>query len=64
MGLVMYKASPGAIQFLQDVVERMTVVSDVDQGIANSFLGGSRGLNRDKDVNNPSYWNGKYKDTV
>jgi hypothetical protein len=63
MGLVMYKASHGAVAFLQDVTDRMPIANDVDQGIANTFIGGSRGLNRDKDKHNPEVWTGTYKDT-
>lgn len=43
MGLVMYKASEGAIGFLQDIINRMPVANDVDQGIANTFVGGVAG---------------------
>ena len=64
MGLVMYKSSAGAIDFLHDILERMPVANDVDQGIANSFVGGSRGLNRDKNKYNPEYWRGVYKNTT
>lgn len=63
MGLVMYKASPGAIGFLTDVLTQMPVANDVDQGIANAFVGGPRGSHRDRNKYNPTLWNGTYKDT-
>ena len=63
MGLVMYKSSPGGIGFLHDILERMPVVNDVDQGIANHFLGGSRGSQRDTDKYNAEIWTGQYKET-
>jgi len=61
MGLVLYKASPGGIEFLHDILERMPIANDVDQGIANTFLGCSRGACRDKDKYNPEIWTGEYK---
>lgn len=61
MGLVLYKSSPGGIEFLHDILVRMPVVNDVDQGIANHFLGCSRGSCRDKDKYNPEIWTGEYK---
>jgi len=63
MGMVMYKASPGGLSFLEDILERMPVVNDVDQGIANHFVGGSRGKARDHDKYNPNYWRGQYGQT-
>eukprot|EP00039_Didymoeca_costata_P006681 m.92347 g.92347 ORF g.92347 m.92347 type:complete len:434 (+) comp13348_c0_seq1:47-1348(+) len=61
MGFVMYKASSGAKEFLLEVLEKMVKSNDVDQGVANSFVGGSRGMARDKDKTNPHYWFGEYK---
>jgi hypothetical protein len=63
MGFVMYRPTFGAVAFLQDILDRMLEVYDVDQGIANSFVGGSRGLNRDKDKYNTGVFFGQYKST-
>eukprot|EP00035_Acanthoeca_spectabilis_P039727 m.64505 g.64505 ORF g.64505 m.64505 type:complete len:462 (+) comp9723_c0_seq2:168-1553(+) len=64
MGFVMYRPKPGAIAFVQDLLDRMMEVYDVDQGIANSFVGGPRGQNRDTDKYNASLFFGSYKNTT
>eukprot|EP00040_Diaphanoeca_grandis_P044025 m.269795 g.269795 ORF g.269795 m.269795 type:complete len:304 (-) comp86337_c0_seq1:34-945(-) len=63
MGFVLYRATIGSQLFLSAVLKRMKEVSDVDQGIANTFIGGSRGSNRDKDMYNPELWYGQFQDT-
>ena len=63
MGFVSYRPTPGAKSFLRDVMGRMVVGNDVDQGIANALIGGSRGRNRDRDPVNASLWYGQYKNT-
>jgi hypothetical protein len=63
MGFVMYRPKPGAISFIQALLDRMMQVYDVDQGIANAFIGGSRGRNRDTDKYNTSLFFGWYEDT-
>lgn len=41
----------------------MDEISDVDQGIANSLLGGSRGRFRDKNIYNVDYFYGDFEGT-
>lgn len=61
MGFVSYRPTPGAHGFLDAVQKDMKLKSDVDQGIANGFLGRKT---RDKDKYNTEPFYGVWNDTM